>query len=237
MDTKITLGEALKSGWDKAFSRFGLILGTLIVAQLVVGVPSVASNIFQSIGSSANNSALAAIFILVSLAFLVLQYWLQILTGIGLIRIQLNTIDSKTAEFGQLFNAEGVFWTYLGGAILYGLIVLGGFLLLIIPGIYWAIKYQFVLQLIVDKKLGPVDALKASGKITYTHKWWLLGFAIILGLINIATIFTLFLGLIITIPVTVMAHMYVYRKLSGGLNKSDIKPTSSNKPAVATLKS
>lgn len=236
METKITLGEALKNGWDKAFSRFGLILGTLIVAQIVVGVPSVASNIFQSIGTSANNSALAIIFIIISLAFIVLQYWLQILTGIGLLRIQLNTIDSKPAEFGQLFKAEGVFWIYLGGAILYGLIVLGGLLLLIVPGIYWAIKYQFVLQLIVDKKLGPVDALKASGKITNTHKWWLLGFAIILGLINLATIFTLFLGLVITIPVTVMAHMYVYRKLSSGLGKNETISSSSKKPAVATIK-
>jgi uncharacterized membrane protein len=235
MDKKITLelGEVLKTGWDKAFSRFGLILGTIVVAQLLVGIPSATRAILSAATSNSQNAALVAVVTLLGLGLLVVQYWVQVLTGIGLIRIQLNTIDNKTAEFGQLFKAEGVFWQYLGGSILYGLIVIGGILLLIVPGIYWAIKYQFVLQLIVDKKLSPVEALKTSGTMTYGHKWWLLGFGIVLGLINIATIFTLFLGLIITIPVTVMAHMYVYRKLSvrGSSTVSD-----KEKPAVATIK-
>lgn len=214
MQSQLTLGEALKVGWDKAFSRFGLILGTLVVAGIVVGIPSSMRNIANSIVQGSHNNATIVLVGIISLGLLILQYWLQILTGIGLIRIQLNTIDDKPAEFAQLFNSENVFWTYFGASILYGLIILGGILLLIIPGIYWAIKYQFTLNLVVDKKLKPVEALKESGKITQGHKWWLLGFGIILGLINLATIFTLFLGLVITIPVTVMAHMYVYRKLS-----------------------
>lgn len=236
MQKKVTLelGEVLKTGWDKTFSRFGLILGSLVLAYLVVLVPSFLRNIFLGAGSGTQNAALAAVFMIVSLGFLVAQAWLQILTDIGQIRIQLNIIDSKTAEIGQLFHAEGVFWQYFLGALLYGLIVLGGLLLLIIPGIYWAIKYQFTLKLIVDKKLSPVEALKASGKITYGYKWWLLGFGIILGLINLATIFTLFIGLIVTIPLTVMASMYVYRKLSVLADDTDTK--GSEKPAVATVK-
>ncbi len=214
MQTQLTLGGAIKAGWNKAFSRFGLILGTLVVTTILVGIPSSMRNVANSIVQGSHNAGIIAFVALISLALLVLQYWLQILTGIGLIRIQLNTIDDKPAEFAQLFNSEGVFWTYFGASILYGLIVLGGILLLIIPGIYWAIKYQFTLNLVVDKKLSPVEALRESGKITQGHKWWLLGFGIVLGLINLATIFTLFLGLVITIPVTVMAHMYVYRQLS-----------------------
>ncbi len=213
MQSQLTIGSALKIGWDKAFSRFGLILGSLVVAGILVGIPSSMRNLASSLIQGSHNTTTIAVVTLVSLGLLILQYWLQILTGIGLIRIQLNTIDDKPAEFAQLFNSENVFWTYLGASILVGLIIVGGLLLLIIPGIYWAIKYQFTLNLVVDKKLQPVEALKESGKITYGHKWWLLGFGIVLGLINLATIFTLFLGLVITLPVTVMAHMYVYRHL------------------------
>ncbi len=231
MQSQLTLGEALKAGWNKAFSRFGLILGTLVVAGIVVGIPSSMRNIANGILQGTNNSATIMLVGLISLALLVLQYWLQILTGIGLIRIQLNTIDDKPAEFTQLFNSENVFWTYFGASILYGLIVLGGILLLIIPGIYWAIKYQFTLNLVVDKKLSPVEALRESGRITQGHKWWLLGFGIVLGLINLATIFTLFLGLVITIPVTVMAHMYVYRQFS--LQKTNaVLPKAAKKQAA-----
>ncbi len=214
MQTQLTLSNAIKTGWNKAFSRFGLILGTIVVAAILVGIPSSMRSVANSIVQNSHNTGIIAFVALISLGLLILQYWLQILTGIGLIRIQLNTIDDKPAEFAQLFNSEGVFWTYLGASILYGLIVLGGILLLIIPGIYWAIKYQFTLNLVVDKKLSPVEALKESGKITQGHKWWLLGFGIVLGLINLATIFTLFLGLVITIPVTVMSQMFVYRQFS-----------------------
>ncbi|MFO0862399.1 MAG: hypothetical protein U0516_01635 [Candidatus Saccharibacteria bacterium] len=214
MQSQLTLSQALKAGWDKAFSRFGLILGSIVVAAILIGIPSSMRNIASSIVQGSNNTTTILFVSLISLGLLVLQYWLQILTGIGLIRIQLNTIDNKPAEFGQLFNSENVFWTYFGASILYGLIVLGGILLLIVPGIYWAIKYQFTLNLVVDKKLSPVEALRESGKITQGHKWWLFGFGIVLGLINLATIFTLFLGLVITIPVTVMAQMYVYRNFS-----------------------
>lgn len=236
MQKKVTLelGEVIKTGWDKAFSRFGLIIGSLLLAYIVVFVPSFLQNIFFGVGSNTQNGALAAVFILISIGFLIAQVWLQILTDIGQIRIQLNVIDTKPADIGQLFHAEGVFWRYLGGALLYGLIVFGGILLLIIPGIYWAIKYQFTLKLIVDKKLSPVDALKTSGKITHGYKWWLLGFGIILGLINFATIITLFIGLIVTIPVTVMATMYVYRKLSVLASDEEVKSTGN--PAVATVK-
>jgi uncharacterized membrane protein len=237
MNQKIII-KPFKTGRDKAFSRFGLILGTLVVAHLVVGVPSFVRGMLTGAmnNSAKNNLTLIAVAGIVSLGLLVLQYWLQILTGIGLIRIQLNIIDNKTAEFAQLFKSEGKFWKYFGGIILYGLIIIGGLILLIVPGIYWAIKYQFVSQLIVDKNLGPIEALKVSGKITEGYKYWLLGFGIILGLINIATIFTLLLGLIITIPVTVMAHMYVYRELSANVTGAK-SASKTRKPAVASVKS
>lgn len=219
MQTELTLGEALKAGWDNAFSKFGLILGSLVLVQVIlfgIGIiRGLASSALTPSQQLAQSSAITiTLLVIIFLASYVLQFWVQILTGIGLIRIQLNVIDSKKAEFGQLFNSEGLFWRYFGGSILYGLIVLAGILLLIVPGIYWGIKYQFFGQLIVDKKVTIGEALNQSAEITYGHKWWLLGFSIIMGLINIATIFTLFLGLFITIPVTVMAHMYVYRRLS-----------------------
>ncbi|MEA3324508.1 MAG: hypothetical protein U9Q37_05135 [Euryarchaeota archaeon] len=57
------------------------------------------------------------------------------------------------------------------GLILYGFIVVGGLILLTIPGIIWAIKFQFFDYLIVDKGLGPIDALEKSSEITRGVKW------------------------------------------------------------------
>ena len=52
------------------------------------------------------------------------------------------------------------------GSILYVIIVFVGFLLLIIPGIYLAIKYQFFAVCIFDKDVSTVEGLKMSGRIT-----------------------------------------------------------------------
>ena len=105
------------------------------------------------------------------------------------------------------------FFDYLIGSILYGLIVVVGLILLIIPGIIWAIKFQFFDYLIVDKGLGPIDALEKSSDITRGVKWDLFAFGILLAIINILGFLCLVVGLFVTIPVTLVAMAFVYREL------------------------
>ena len=105
-----------------------------------------------------------------------------------------------------------LFFKYLIGSILYGLIVLGGMLLLIIPGIIWMIKFQFFSYLIIEG-LGPVEALKKSAQITRGAKRELFVFGFILVGITILGVLCLFIGLFATIPTTLLAVAFVYRKL------------------------
>jgi len=74
-----------------------------------------------------------------------------------------------------------------------------GLVLLIIPGIYLALKYQFYGYLIVDKGMGPIKALKESGRITDGAKKDLLIFWLVL-FCSIAVI-ALVLGIFIALPV------------------------------------
>ena len=78
----------------------------------------------------------------------------------GLIRIPLRLHDNKGVGFTDVFSCFLLFFNYLFGAILYGLIIFVGIILLIIPGIIWAIKFQFYSYFIVDEGLGPIEALK-----------------------------------------------------------------------------
>ena len=86
-------------------------------------------------------------------------------------------------------------------------------LLLIIPGIIWAVKYQYCLYFVVDKRLGPIDALKASARTTQTIKLKLFGFVILCSLINMAGMICLLLGIFVTYPVVLVASALVYRHL------------------------
>jgi len=195
------IGEAIKYGWNIMKANLWFFVGVLIVAWLVTGIPQAIANRLQD-----NYFGLAALFNII--------HWIaQTIITIGMIKIALKFLADEKPEFVELFRFQGNFWRYVGSSILYGLIVIGGIILFIVPGIYWAIKFQFFGYCVVDQKLGPVEALKKSSKITYQVKWKLLGFGLVMVGINILGFLCLFVGLFATIPTTMIAFAYVYRKL------------------------
>ncbi len=131
----------------------------------------------------------------------------------GLIKIFLGFCDGEKGEFSDLFSCYPLLFKYMVGSIIYGVIVSLGLILLIIPGIVWAIKFQFFDYLIIDRGLGPIDALEKSSEITRGVKLDLLTFGILIGIINLLGLLCLVVGLFFTIPMTRVATAFVYRKL------------------------
>jgi uncharacterized membrane protein len=144
--------------------------------------------------------------------------WIPIVGSLihaGFIRITLNVSDGEKPDAMDLFGEVDKWVRVFFGSILYGLIVLGGLILLIVPGIYWAIKYFFFFYYIVDKDMGTMESLRASGELTNGHKWSLLWLWIVLILINMLGAILCLVGLLVTIPLTLMATVYVYHALQG----------------------
>jgi len=96
---------------------------------------------------------------------------------------------------------------------LYTLIVTIGLFLLLVPGIIWAIMFYLAAYLIVDKNIGPVEALKTSVELTRGLKWDLGVFASVILLVNIIGLVCLGVGLLITLPMTMLANVYIYRQV------------------------
>ena len=108
---------------------------------------------------------------------------------------------------------------YLISAILAGVIVLAGLLLLVVPGIYLAIRLQYYKFLIVDKEnISPVMALKESWRMTEGHTWNLFLFMLLIILINFIGAMLLGIGLFVSVPVSLIAYAFLYRKLLVGLS-------------------
>lgn len=95
------------------------------------------------------------------------------------------------------------------------IVVAIGLVLLVIPGLYLAVSYMLALPLLVDKKLDPWEALETSRKALTNHWLDFFGISLVLGLINLATIVTLGIGLIWTLPMTYIALGILYRKVFG----------------------
>jgi uncharacterized membrane protein len=94
------------------------------------------------------------------------------------------------------------------------LTIIGGLILLIIPGIFWAVRFSFSPIVVIDTKLGPVASMKESWAITKGQFWKILGFWVVIGLFNLAGLIVFGIGLLVTVPVSTLASIYVYRELS-----------------------
>ena len=99
--------------------------------------------------------------------------------------------------------------------VLIYILIAVGFFLLIIPGLYLILAYTLALPLLVDKGLNPWEAMETSRK-ALTHQWFkVLGLILALALINLATLVTLGIGLIWTIPMTYIAIGVLYQRVFG----------------------
>jgi hypothetical protein len=109
--------------------------------------------------------------------------------------------------------------------------VLIAFLILVV---ILSIKLSLCLYFVVDKGLGPINALRASSRATRGAKWSLFVFGILCGLINLLGMLCFFVGLFATVPTVMVAMALVYRNLSEqtpelaelGISGSNVKPSA-----------
>jgi uncharacterized membrane protein len=192
----LTVGGAISFGWNAMKDNFFLFL------QIMITI--IAVQIFQILGDGIPK---------VGLFFVLVAIITAIIIQMGGIVITLNIVDGKKTGYQDLLSQARFFFEYLIGSVLYALIILGGLILLIVPGIIWAVKFQFYRFYIIDKKMGPIEALKASGKATMGHKWKL--FKLDLALIGIIIVgfLALIVGLLAAVPTVWVAMAYAYRRL------------------------
>jgi hypothetical protein len=114
------------------------------------------------------------------------------------------------------------FCKYIGAHIIYMLSIILGLLFMILPGIYIAIRYSQVTNLILDKNMEIFDAFSNSALMTKNIKWKFIFFELsqvmlITGLV-LAGIICLGIGvfpaIFIAIGWVTMNNIFLYRKLA-----------------------
>lgn len=193
--------EALRFGWETAKKNIRFFV---VVLLIVFGV----SFIFSSFDASFPEEAVMPRFIIGILSWVVSS-----ITSIGLIRISLNFVEKKDSKYADLFIHYNRAVNYMAGSILYGLIIIAGLILLVVPAIYWGVRFQFFSYVITEKNLGPVQALKASWNMTSGLTWQLFVYGLIVMGINILGFLALIVGMLWTIPTTQLATAYIYKHL------------------------
>lgn len=135
--------------------------------------------------------------------------------AMGMMMVMLKHTVGVKAQVGEIFKhfdkTIPLFITY----ILMVIAVLIGFLLFIIPGIYLAVALWMSFFLVVEKDMGPIEALNTSRK-AISKKWFsMFGFMIVSSIVMMLGALALGIGLIWTVPLVSLAYAYAYRDMFG----------------------
>jgi uncharacterized membrane protein len=141
--------------------------------------------------------------------------WLFLFAGmlVGLHVMALKSVDGENPRVGDRFGSLERGPTYLLALGIYCLAVSGGLVLLIVPGIYLAIRYCLFAQSFTDTSASAVVALRKAAALARGN-WASLGALFLIAfLLNIAGMALIGIGLVISFPVSLLAIAGFYRSL------------------------
>ncbi len=212
--------------WERVKADPGTILATIIVgaiAMWVVGlVTRFMANVVAGIGAAAGSSHIGSPFDMWSplhvgmtglgsiISFLVSSFIVA-----GIMNFSLKVARGAPYSFGDLFSGAPFFASVLTANFIIAIAVAMGFVLFIVPGAILALGLSMTIPLIIDRNLGPIEALTESWKLTDGHKTNLFVFGLIAVGLLIGGICACFVGILLVMPILYIAHMYIYLKLTG----------------------
>ncbi len=209
--------------WVVSALIYGAIVGVIAILQGAVG-PKAGAN-----GTVSGGAPLVG-FMLSILSFIVSSFLLG-----GLYRMALKELRGGTASPGEIFGATDILPALLGGSLLVGLVTGIGFLLCVLPGLYIAPLLFLTTVIIADNRAGAVDALTQSYNALKGQ--WLNAFlfGLVLGIINFVGALLCGLGLLVTIPISIVAVAVVYNDFFGNGSGAFNNANSSLYPPIPNI--
>jgi uncharacterized membrane protein len=206
MNNELSFRDALSTGWSITKSRFPLLLaylGTLILlgaARFFIEKP------IDSMGVKA----------VLGIGFQIVNWYLTF-NALG---VSLKLIDDKEVSYADFWLPQSNFWFYVLATLLYGLIIAVGTLLLIVPGIIFGLMFMFYGYVMIEKNLGPIEALKESKRLTAGAKWDLFLFSLLAIGLNLLGVLALLVGVLVTMTITFIAMAHLYRQRTRALEET-----------------
>jgi uncharacterized membrane protein len=133
----------------------------------------------------------------------------------GMYRFSLKVARGEPYSFNDLFSGVPFLLWVLVANFITAIVVGIGFVLLIVPGIILALGLSMTVPLIIDRNIGPIEALTGSWKLTEGSKGTLFIFGLLAVAMSVAGLCACGVGLLLVLPIIYVAHVYIYLKLSG----------------------
>jgi hypothetical protein len=208
--TRIDLGDVFDTAWRLFKDQWGM----LVVAMLVVtGVQFVLNMIVSaaSIAAGGEDSALIVLFVLN-----LISYFCSLYLTIGFMKIALDVGRGEPVSLGSLFSGAALVPSVFAAALLVGLMVIGGLLLLIVPGVILGLMFSQFMFLMIERNAGIGESLSLSRKITSGNKTTLFAIYVLASLGGLVfALVTCGIGALVAYPFIMLAYAVAYLKMTG----------------------
>ncbi|MDR2234458.1 MAG: hypothetical protein LBE56_15200 [Tannerella sp.] len=204
MARKILFSEVIQASWKGLISQIWLLTG-LFIGYITVNLALILFIPFPS-----KDTAIGFTGIAISLLSLVFT----LLFSLGYTKNLFQTLDGEEPQFSAYGRQSKKIITWSIASIIYAVIVLIGLSLLIVPGVYLAIRLQFFAAAIVDEDAGIIASLKRSWEITKGQTLSLFVLLLIYKGLIILGLALIGIGIFVTFPLAGLMYCNAYRKLT-----------------------
>jgi hypothetical protein len=247
MQTKtIDIDAAVKTGWRIVTKNWMFFVGL----SLFLFLSSFGQNFIE--GLTMKPAGSASVPTITTMILYIVFFFFNLLIGIGFIKISLESVKNKELKFSDLFSGINLMGKYFVAGLLVGLIagipllpwvafiatflfpanstliiiriilaVLG--LAGVIVSVYFSLKFTFFKYFIVDKNSNIIESLKLSSETTKGVKWQLILFGLVMAGIMLLGFIALLVGILIALPVAMVASAAVYQQLAGQTLTAPVK--------------
>jgi len=193
-DTDWQIGQVLKTATEKQVGFKWSYMAPFLIYLIITSVIAVLQDATVGTGEGVAAS-------LTQVIVNILVYPL----GIGLGLLGIRRAAGKDTPLSTLWEPYSQFIPLVVMLVLMGLLIVGGFFLLVLPGIYLAVAYSFAPYLMIEKNMGVWEALETSRKAITTCWWRYFGLLLIAVLLFIVGTIPLIIGLVWVLPIMAIA--------------------------------
>lgn len=220
--TRIDFAETFSKTWELLKDNLGAcILGTVIYIGCII-FASILLNAMLRVSMAAaipNEGAVVALVGVQQIINQVVNTYLQI----GIMLYMLRIARGEGTDLAALFGGFPYLLYGLVIQIIVGLATFVGFLLLIVPGIIFALMLSQALFMLIDQRAGVIDSLKLSAEAMKGNKLTVFAIWIVaVPLGTVAGVMTCLVGFLFIAPFWALLMSVIYLSVTGQRTVLDV---------------
>jgi len=208
-------GEIFQNAWNTWKNNLGLVVGAAVLVLGISMVVSFLGGMFEGLMLENGKATLgSSIF---NFLFAIANNLLSIFLGIGNVRLTLALLRGQPASVSMIFSGIDKLLPAFFVSLLFGLMIFGGLLLLIVPGVIVMFRFWPAYYLVVDRHVPVMKSFGLAYEITRGNSLnsfliWICGTAIaFIGLL------ACFVGIVFAQPLVLLMVSAGYLMMSGQL--------------------